>query len=42
MKKISNKNALKKENKKIAVFFSLDGISSFVKYQVTIGVWVHF
>jgi hypothetical protein len=25
-----------------AVFFPLDGFSSFVKYQVTIYVWVHF
>jgi len=25
-----------------AVFFLLDGFSSFVKDQVTIGVWVHF
>jgi hypothetical protein len=25
-----------------AVFFPLDGFSSFVKVQVTIGVWVHF
>ena len=25
-----------------AVFFPLDGFSSFVKDQVTIGVWVHF
>jgi hypothetical protein len=25
-----------------AVIFPLDGFSSFVKYQVTIGVWVHF
>jgi hypothetical protein len=25
-----------------AVFFPLDGISSFVKDQVTIGVWIHF
>jgi hypothetical protein len=25
-----------------AVFFPLDGFSSLVKYQVTIGVWVHF
>jgi hypothetical protein len=25
-----------------AVFFSLDGFSSLVKDQVTIGVWVHF
>jgi hypothetical protein len=23
-------------------FFPLDGFSSFVKDQVTIGVWVHF
>jgi hypothetical protein len=23
-------------------FFPLDCFSSFVKYQVTIGVWVHF
>jgi hypothetical protein len=27
---------------KNAVFFPLDVFSSFVKYQVTIGVWVHF
>ena len=25
-----------------AIFFPLDGFSSFVKDQVTIGVWVHF
>jgi hypothetical protein len=25
-----------------AVFFSLDGFSSLVKDQVTIGVWIHF
>jgi hypothetical protein len=25
-----------------AVFFPLNGLSSFVKDQVTIGVWVHF
>jgi hypothetical protein len=25
-----------------AVFFPLDGFSSLVKDQVTIGVWVHF
>ena len=25
-----------------AVFFPLDGFSSFVKDQVTIGVWIHF
>ena len=25
-----------------AVFFPLDGFSSLVKVQVTIGVWVHF
>jgi hypothetical protein len=27
---------------KMLSFFPLDGFSSFVKYQVTIGVWVHF
>ena len=27
---------------KNAVFFPLDGFTSFVKDQVTIGVWVHF
>jgi hypothetical protein len=27
---------------KMLSFFSLDGFSSFVKDQVTIGVWVHF
>ena len=27
---------------KNAVFFPLDGFSSLVKDQVTIGVWVHF
>ena len=26
----------------IAVFFPLDGFSSFFKDQVTIGMWVHF
>jgi hypothetical protein len=25
-----------------AVTFPLDGFSSFVKYQVTIGMWAHF
>jgi hypothetical protein len=25
-----------------AVFFPLDGFSSFAKDQVTVGVWVHF
>jgi hypothetical protein len=25
-----------------AVFFPLDGFSSLVKDQVTIGVWIHF
>jgi hypothetical protein len=25
-----------------AAFFPLDGFSSFVKDQVTIGIWVHF
>jgi hypothetical protein len=27
---------------KNAIFFPLDGFSSFVKDQVAIGVWVHF
>ena len=27
---------------KKAIFFPLDGFSSFEKYQVTTGVWVHF
>jgi hypothetical protein len=30
---------MKKEN---AVFFPLDGFSSLIKNQVTIGVWIHF
>jgi hypothetical protein len=25
-----------------AVFFPLDGYSSLVEHQVTIGVWIHF
>jgi hypothetical protein len=42
MKKISNKKLKKKRRKENAVFFPLDGFSSFVKDQMTIGVWVHF
>jgi hypothetical protein len=27
---------------KMLTFFPLDGLSSFVNTQVTIGVWIHF